>query len=180
MTQALPRSAPARARRPRHRVRVSPYILPGQHHFSRPEAHERAAGPKRWNRQQGLYIYRRDRLIQSGGWNRLRTMDEHSKLARIALDLPAGADGAFRTDVAKMRVGFPMNCAHSCGCSIAGVGRARTGHYRQRVRLVPAADEGPGPEPAGWSLAITGRWSALCSHASSRTTRNSWIVYCWR
>ena len=30
-------------------------------------AHAAAAGPNRWNRQQGLYIYRGDRLIQSGG-----------------------------------------------------------------------------------------------------------------
>ena len=27
-------------------------------------------------------------MIQSGGWNRLRTTDEHSKLARIAMDIP--------------------------------------------------------------------------------------------
>ena len=31
-------------------------------------------------------------MIQSGGWNRLRTMDEHSKLARIALDIPPGLE----------------------------------------------------------------------------------------
>src|SRR6185312_13148209 len=87
-----------------HRVRVRPYVLPNQHHFSAPEAHQHAAGPQRWNRQQGLYIYRHDRLIQSGGWSRLRTLDEHSKLARIAVDIPLAADGAFRTNVAKMRV----------------------------------------------------------------------------
>jgi Histidine kinase-, DNA gyrase B-, and HSP90-like ATPase len=88
-------------------VEVSAYILPAQQAFSSQEAHQRAAGPGRWNRQQGLYIYRRERLIQSGGWNRLRTMDEHSKLARIAIDLPAGGEEAFQINVAKMNVVLP-------------------------------------------------------------------------
>ena len=65
-----------------------PYVLPSQVQFSTPDAHAAAGGPKKWNRQQGFYIYRGDRMIQSGGWNRLRTMDEHSKLARIAIDIP--------------------------------------------------------------------------------------------
>ena len=71
-------------------IEVRPFVLPGQHLFSSPEAHRRAGGPRRWNRHQGFYIYRRDRLIQAGGWNRLRTLDEHAKLARIAIDLPLG------------------------------------------------------------------------------------------
>ena len=73
----------------RHEVIVQPYVLPAQHHFSSADAHDLASGPNRWNRQQGLYIYRRDRLIQSGGWNRLRTTDEHAKLARIAVEIPS-------------------------------------------------------------------------------------------
>src|SRR4029450_8133603 len=71
-----------------HAVRVCPYRPRAQPCFSSSEAHGQAAGPKKWNRQQGLYIYRGDRMIQSGGWNRLRTTDEHSKLARIAVDVP--------------------------------------------------------------------------------------------
>ena len=88
-------------------VDVSPYVLPNQELFSSQEAHRLAAGPNRWNRQQGFYVYRRDRLIQAGGWNRLRTLDEHAKLARIAVDLPIGREQHFGVDVAKMRVGFP-------------------------------------------------------------------------
>ena len=29
------------------------------------------SGPLKWNRQQGLYIYRANRLVQHGGWNGL-------------------------------------------------------------------------------------------------------------
>jgi histidine kinase/DNA gyrase B/HSP90-like ATPase len=86
---------------------VQPYVLPAQGHFSSPEAHQIAAGPHRWNRQQGFYVYRRDRMIQSGGWNRIRTMDEHAKLARIAIDLPAGHEELFGINVAKMSIAIP-------------------------------------------------------------------------
>ena len=120
-----------------HRVPVRPYVLPNQHHFSSPESHAAAGGPKRWNRQQGLYIYRRDRLIQSGGWNRLRTLDEHAKLARIALDIPTRADAAFRTDVVKMHVGLPDSIRPQLRVVVAGVVTHAQDVYRQRTRLVP-------------------------------------------
>lgn len=88
-------------------LRVQPYVLPSQSHFSSPESHQVAAGPNRWNRQQGFYVYRRDRMIQSGGWNRIRTMDEHAKLARIAIDLPPGHEELFGINVAKMSIVIP-------------------------------------------------------------------------
>lgn len=128
-----------------YKVLVRPYILPAQHQFSSAEAHTHAGGPSRWNRQQGLYIYRRDRLIQSGGWNRLRTMDEHSKLARIAIDLPVGADEAFRTNVAKMSVGLPDDLRPQLRVLIAGVIGQAQEVYRRPVRLVSPAQEGKEP-----------------------------------
>ena len=144
-----------------HHVRVQPYILPSQHHFSSPQAHEDAAGPNRWNRSQGLYIYRRDRLIQSGGWNRLRTLDEHTKLARISLDIPPEADGAFRTDVAKMRVGVPDDLRPQLRALIAGVVARAQEIYRQRVRLVPTALDAPPEEPPG--LMLGDHWPMVTS-----------------
>ena len=40
---------------------------------------------------QGIYLYRNDRLIQYGGWHRLfgKADDEHSKLGKISIDIPA-------------------------------------------------------------------------------------------
>lgn len=90
-----------------HRVTLRGYILPPRKRFSSPAAFERLGGPRRWNRQQGLYIYRQDRLVQAGGWSGLRSFDEHTKLARAALDFPRGLDHEFRINVAKMRVSIP-------------------------------------------------------------------------
>jgi hypothetical protein len=88
-------------------VQLSRYVLPPRDLFSSSDEFERLSGPLKWNRQQGLYIYRADRLIQSGGWCGLRTPDEHTKVARASLDFPTSLDEAFRINVAKMRTSLP-------------------------------------------------------------------------
>lgn len=88
-------------------VTLEPFILPPQHAFSSKAAFEAAAGPSGWNQQQGFYIYRAGRMIQSGGWSNLRAPDEHMKLARVAVHFSPALDDAFKINVAKMRVQLP-------------------------------------------------------------------------
>jgi hypothetical protein len=88
-------------------VVIEPYVLPSQSLFSSPEAFNRASGPRKWNAQQGFYIYRADRLIQSGGWSGLRAIDEHRKLSRIAISFNPKLDDEFKINVPKMRVALP-------------------------------------------------------------------------
>ena len=137
-----------------HRVRIRPFILPNQIQFSSPDAHAAASGPRKWNRQQGLYIYRRDRMIQSGGWNRLRTIDEHSKLARIALDIPPAADSAFQTNVSKMSVTLPAALRPALRTLASGVVARAQDTYRQRMAAVPKATglSSPPGETPEWRL----------------------------
>lgn len=142
-------------------VIVRPFVLPAQLHFSSPEAHTLAAGPSRWNRQQGFYIYRRDRLIQSGGWNRLRTLDEHSKLARIAIDLSEGAEELFRINVAKMTVGLPESLRPQLRVVAAGVVAEAQDAYRQRVRVVP--DTARASEATADSHRMSDVWPVISS-----------------
>lgn len=134
---------------------VNAYVLPSQVQFSSGEAHAAAAGPKKWNRHQGFYIYRGDRMIQSGGWNRLRTMDEHSKLARIAVDVPAELEDLFQISVAKMRVVMPDELRSQLRALAAGVVNVAQEVYRRRLHLV-ASDSGQPtdePDPQGsWTL----------------------------
>lgn len=88
-------------------ILIDPYVLPHQDDFGSMQEHAAAAGPLKWNRQQGFYIYRANRMIQSGGWSNLRTLDEHTKLARVAVSFDPRLDEAFRINVAKMRVQLP-------------------------------------------------------------------------
>lgn len=89
------------------RVTLEPFILPPQHAFSSKLEFDAAGGPANWNQQQGFYIYRAERMIQSGGWSNLRSPDEHTKLARIAIHFSPALDEAFKINVAKMRVQLP-------------------------------------------------------------------------
>lgn len=88
-------------------VELRRYILPGKNAFSSLDGFENAAGPLNWNRQQGLYIYRENRLVQWGSWGGARGIDEHTKLARASLDFTSSLDEVFNINVAKMRVSIP-------------------------------------------------------------------------
>jgi hypothetical protein len=115
-----------------HNVTVQPYVLPNQMQYSTTRAWELASGPQKWNRQQGFYFYRGGRMIQSGGWSRLRTTDEHTKLARIAVDIPRSADAAFGVNVAKMRVSIPDEIRPQMKAIASAVANRAQAAYRQQ------------------------------------------------
>lgn len=139
-------------------IDVQPYVLPAQHLFSSPESHRIAGGPHRWNRHQGLYIYRRERLIQAGGWNRLRTLDEHAKLARIAIDLPVGQEERFAVDVAKMRVSIPEDLRPELRTLVAATVAIAQERYREHDDASDRSEVAtPGPE----AISISRDWPAI-------------------
>lgn len=113
------------------KVTVNAYCLPARSQFSSQEAFDRAAGPRKWNRQQGLYIYRANRLVQWGGWDGIRTIDEHIKLARVALDFDTDLDDEFNINVAKMRVNMPHQLKKMLARSVADVCAQAGARYRR-------------------------------------------------
>ena len=88
-------------------VMLRRYVLPPKNLFSSGGEFDRLSGPLKWNRQQGIYIYRADRLIQHGGWCGIRAADEHTKIARASVDFQTDLDPLFQINVAKMRVTLP-------------------------------------------------------------------------
>ena len=113
------------------KVTVNAYCLPARSQFSSQDAFDRAAGPRKWNRQQGLYIYRANRLVQWGGWDGIRTIDEHIKLARVALDFDTDLDDEFNINVAKMRVTMPHQLKKMLARSVADVCAQAGARYRR-------------------------------------------------
>jgi hypothetical protein len=142
-------------------VDVQPFVLPGQHLFSSPEAHRAAGGPNRWNRHQGFYIYRRDRMIQAGGWNRLRTLDEHAKLARIAIDLPIGEEDRFAIDVAKMRVTIPEDLRPALRALAAAAVAAAQERYRDNLHGIDPIDVEDLEPPSAEAISLSRDWPAI-------------------
>lgn len=125
------------------RVTVRPYILP-HHSKLPPERHQAAAGPAGWNGQQGFYVYRNRRLLVPGDWLRLGfEKEEHSKLARIQVDLPTSLDDDWQIDVKKSSARPPGGLRDDLK-RIAIVTRGRaTEVYRHRGKVIArgAAEE---------------------------------------
>lgn len=112
-------------------VHLRRHVLPARSHFSSPEEFERLSGPLNWNRQQGLYVYRADRLVQWGGWAGIRGIDEHTKLARASLDFDTSLDSVFNINVSKMRVSMPPQLRQMVTASINELCTAANASYRR-------------------------------------------------
>lgn len=83
------------------KITVHPYILPHRSRLGEKE-YEGAGGPGGWSAQQGFYIYRNKRLIVAGDWLGLGfRRHEHTRLARICVDIPNSMDGDWKIDVRK-------------------------------------------------------------------------------
>jgi Histidine kinase-, DNA gyrase B-, and HSP90-like ATPase len=126
-------------------VVVKPFVLPAQSRFSTPEAWNRASGPEKWNKQQGFYIYRANRMIQSGGWNGIRALDEHRKLSRIAISFSPKLDEEFKINVPKMRVSLPSTIRETITRFIAPAVQMAEDEYRKRQSKDAEASVEPSP-----------------------------------
>jgi hypothetical protein len=87
-------------------IRAQQHVLPHRDLLSADEF-KKAAGPGGWIQQQGLYVYRNQRLLVAGGWlglgegGRIWTRDEPHRLARIRLDIANSEDADWKIDVRK-------------------------------------------------------------------------------
>lgn len=123
-------------------VRFQPFVLPPREKFSSEEAFHRLAGPRKWNAQQGFYIYRSNRMIQSGGWCRMRAQDEHLKLARAAIDFYPELDSAFEINVAKVRAVLPADLRERLQIPVETMVRAAQAVYREHAPQSEADSKG--------------------------------------
>jgi hypothetical protein len=94
-------------------------------------------------------------------------MDEHSKLARVALDIPPEADAAFRTNVSKMSGVLPSNIRGELRALLSGVVTRAQEAYRIRVRLVESQPRGAADlsdyQPIGPRWALSDHWPVIAS-----------------
>jgi hypothetical protein len=114
-------------------VTLTGYVLPTEKEFSSKVAFTNAAGPKKWNESQGFYVYRNERLIRWGGWLRTRASDEHTKLARIALDFTSDLDAIFQVNVAKSSLALPVAIKARFADAIKDVAGAAQKRYRAKI-----------------------------------------------
>jgi hypothetical protein len=82
-------------------VKVKGYVLPRKEEFSSNEARDNA---RINNDNQGIYIYRQDRLIHGPDWQGIYRAEPHYSLARIELSFNNDLDDIFEVDVQKSRI----------------------------------------------------------------------------
>jgi len=150
-----------------YEVLFEPFVLPHQDDFSSPEAFRLASGPANWNQQQGFYIYRAGRMIQSGGWSNLRAPDEHTKLARIAVSFSPELDGAFKINVAKMRAQMPGSIRDAVRETVGPVVRLADEVYRRKSATPQNAKAAPTSPAKPSGTAAHGVQGAIASSVAA-------------
>ena len=116
--------------------RIVGYVLPTEKQAITDGALEmwEKAGRKRWNKLQGFYVYRLDRLLTIGGYLDLdRLLDEHSKLARICIELDNNTDNDWLLDVTKSSVTPPVRSRELLNMVARRVGSMATKRFRSKV-----------------------------------------------
>ncbi len=129
-------------------ITAKAYILPHRDRFDNETSYEAAGGNGGWNKSQGFYVYRQDRLLMAGGWlglgrGRTWTRDETSRLARISIEFPPALDSHCRIDVTKSKARLPSllheeivsiaeHCRHEARNVFAWRGRSSRGQTPKR------------------------------------------------
>jgi hypothetical protein len=82
-------------------LEIKCYVLPRAEEFPDEESQKQA---RVGEANQGVYIYREDRLIHGPDWIGLYKIEPHYNLARIELNFPQGLDQALQVDIKKSRI----------------------------------------------------------------------------
>lgn len=124
-------------------IKATAYVLPHRSKLTPLQA-DRGHGAAGWNQQQGFYLYRSNRLLVQGDWLGLGfSKDEHTKLARIAVDFPASLDHAWQVDVKKSSARTPGPLVADLQ-RIAKVTRSRAEEvYRFRGKITASKSSQP-------------------------------------
>ena len=80
---------------------ISAHVLPRREEFGSPQA---AKDARLENKNQGIYVYRENRLIHSADWLGMFSKEPHFSLLRIEFSFDHQLDDAFNVDIKKSRI----------------------------------------------------------------------------
>ena len=87
-------------------IELKVHILPHESKLTGADL-EKLGGADQITANQGLYVYRANRLIISGGWFGLTRLSQLGKLARVEVNVPTSLDEEWSTDVKKSSLEIP-------------------------------------------------------------------------
>lgn len=87
-------------------IKIQTHVLP---HFNQmnPEVLKKMGGAEEITQNQGIYVYRSERLINAGGWLGLAKNSQLGAFARVQVDVPTSIDDEWSTDVKKSSLQLP-------------------------------------------------------------------------
>lgn len=87
-------------------IELRVHILPHESKLTKSDL-AKLGGTDQITANQGLYVYRANRLIISGGWFGLTRLSQLGKLARVEVNVPTSLDEEWSTDVKKSSLEIP-------------------------------------------------------------------------
>jgi hypothetical protein len=87
-------------------IELRVHILPHESKLTKTDL-DNLGGADQITANQGLYVYRANRLIISGGWFGLTRLSQLGKLARVEVNVPTSLDEEWSTDVKKSSLEIP-------------------------------------------------------------------------
>lgn len=123
-------------------IRIQPYILP-HHSKLTPKEHDYYQSRSEFVSNQGVYVYRNNRLMAWGSWFRLVPKSEATKLARVRIDFPNALDEHWTIDIKKSRAHPPYQVKEKLRQIINRIVEQSTRVHSGRGRRL--FDEAPDP-----------------------------------
>ncbi len=118
------------------KVIVRGFTIP-HHSKMKPDEYERAGLEGGHARNQGFYIYRRERLIMHGGWLGLERPTMARQLSRVRVDVPVEMDAEWRVDIKKSSTQLPSHVRRELAKVIGKLGIGSTRTYEFKGRMTP-------------------------------------------
>lgn len=118
-------------------IELKVHILPHESKLTKADL-DSLGGSDQITANQGLYVYRANRLIISGGWFGLTRLSQLGKLARVEVNVPTSLDEEWSTDVKKSSLEIPRKVKEKLKQLIREPIKRSQKTYRYRGRLEEA------------------------------------------
>lgn len=92
---------------------VKAYVLPRKAELQANFGNDAPGRARLTNRNQGIYVYRENRLIHGPDWLGMWTQEPHFALSRVELSFTHELDDAFQVDIKKSRINLDVNIAEA-------------------------------------------------------------------
>jgi hypothetical protein len=124
-------------------MNVKAYVLPRKAELQAAFGSDAPERARLTNRNQGIYVYRENRLIHGPDWLGMWVQEPHLALSRVELSFTHELDDAFQVDIKKSRINLDVNIAQALSTDLSSPRAEAQRVMRESRRDVTAALAAP-------------------------------------